>query len=327
LLWVWLLGTAGSYAFAWTLPDRFASQNNAFLYLVAVQFFLRVFQLHISIAALLPAAVLAATLRRWRLAVANLSLLALLLTPIVVDALPRSVPTVPAGTPTLTIMSANLWAENDRDDLIAAELERVDPDIAVLVETGGEKWFAIRKRFGERYPYVVLPEVGFAGIVMSKTPIRAATQPSIPAGQVQSNPVSPVIATLGGREFSIYPVHMRSPGSRYHLAANRMQVLILQQAIDADPRPAIIAGDCNTTPLTPNFAGLTSRGHRSSHAIAGSGLAGTWATKRLGGIFSWFPGIRIDHILIPKEMTAIHHEVGHDVGSDHRPVIATIAWR
>lgn len=327
MLWGWLLGTAGSYAFAWTLPDWFESRNNGFLYLVAAQFFLRVFQLHIAVAALVPAVILAILIRRWRLAVANLSLLALLLTPIVVDALPREVPALPQGTPTLKIMAANLWAKNDRDDLIAAELERVDPDIVVLVETGGEKWFAIRKRFGERYPYVVLPEVGFAGIVMSKTPIRAATQPSIPAGQVQSSPVSPVIATLGGREFSIYAVHMRSPGSRYHLAANRLQVLILQQAIDADPRPAIIAGDFNTTPLTPNFAGLTSRGHRSSHAIAGSGLAGTWATKRLRGWFGWFPGIRIDHILVPKEMTATSHEVGRDTGSDHRPVNATIAWR
>jgi endonuclease/exonuclease/phosphatase (EEP) superfamily protein YafD len=325
---VWLFGTAASYLFAWTLPDRFHSTDNAFLYFVAAQFFLRVFQLHIAVAALVPAVVLALLIGRRRLGVAHLALLMLLLAPIVSDALPRTAPSVPATAPTLVVMSANLWAPNDRVDLIAAEIERVDPDLIVLVETGGGKWFAIRKQFATKYPHVVLPEVGFAGIVMSKRPIRQASEPSIAAGQVESNPVMPVVAELDGREFSIYPVHMRSPGSRHHLAANRLQVLILQQAIDADPRPALIAGDLNMTPLTPNYQGLTSRGHRSSHTLAGSGLAGTWATKRLHGVFaSWFPGIRIDHILVPKEMTALSHEVGHDVGSDHRPVIARITWK
>ena len=36
----------------------------------------------------------------------------------------------------------------------------------------------------------------------------------------------------------------------------------------------------------------------------------------------WFPGIRLDHIFLSKELTSTQSRTGTGAGSDHRPVIA-----
>ena len=73
--------------------------------------------------------------------------------------------------------------------------------------------------------------------------------------------------------------------------------------------PTVIAGDCNM--WGPPIAAVL-RGRR--RAVRGR----TWPAPR--------PHSQIDHIWIDRHLRALDGRVGDDVGSDHRPVRATLAF-
>lgn len=87
--------------------------------------------------------------------------------------------------------------------------------------------------------------------------------------------------------------------------------------IAAEPGPAVIGGDFNLPPASALFAqhwGWLRDAHRDS----GWGWGLTW--------FSSWHGLRIDHLLADPEGQWAWCQVGPDLGSDHRPVIAEVRW-
>jgi endonuclease/exonuclease/phosphatase (EEP) superfamily protein YafD len=87
---------------------------------------------------------------------------------------------------------------------------------------------------------------------------------------------------------------------------------------DEFPRPQIVLGDFNTPPESPIYRGEGS-GWTNAFSVAGRGFGFT----RMNG---WIRA-RIDHILVDGSLDVIRAWVGPDVGSDHRPMIATIRLR
>lgn len=79
----------------------------------------------------------------------------------------------------------------------------------------------------------------------------------------------------------------------------------------------LIAGDFNFSQANPIYTKYWS-GFTNAFSRAGSGFGYTRFTR-------WH-GVRIDHILSDGNWKAVHSEVGPDVGSDHRPVIADIEF-
>lgn len=85
------------------------------------------------------------------------------------------------------------------------------------------------------------------------------------------------------------------------------------------PASAIVAGDLNITSWSPVFRQLLG-GSGLTDSRRGFGIQGTWPS-------GWPASMRlpIDHILVSRDIVAVHREVGPDIGSDHRPIFAELA--
>jgi endonuclease/exonuclease/phosphatase family metal-dependent hydrolase len=107
-----------------------------------------------------------------------------------------------------------------------------------------------------------------------------------------------------GRGVTVAGVH-----ASHRLWGSLPQLERLDTALRDLGGPTVIAGDCNM--WGPPVAAVL-RGRR--RAVRGR----TWPAPR--------PHSQIDHIWIDRHLRALDGRVGDDVGSDHRPVRATLAF-
>ena len=108
---------------------------------------------------------------------------------------------------------------------------------------------------------------------------------------------------LGGRELIIHGTHMSHIS---HLSP--AQYRRLARLLPPLDQPALLAGDMNMwgPPASSFFSGWR-------RAVIGR----TWPAHR--------PHSQLDHILITPALTVVHAEVAPSSGSDHRPVVVTLA--
>lgn len=99
----------------------------------------------------------------------------------------------------------------------------------------------------------------------------------------------------------------------------RAQARVVRQEINDSPYPVIVAGDFNSTPVSYTYLKI-SHGLHDAWAETSWGRWGTTCKKR--GI-----GVHIDYILSSKDLIPVSCAIQKDAtGSDHRPVVATLAW-
>jgi len=90
------------------------------------------------------------------------------------------------------------------------------------------------------------------------------------------------------------------------------QIVEWMRSIDG---PVILAGDFNMAAGTQAFDQHWG-GYLDAYSESGSGWGATF--------FSRWHGVRIDHVLASRDFQALDCWVTHDIGSAHRPVIATL---
>jgi endonuclease/exonuclease/phosphatase (EEP) superfamily protein YafD len=83
--------------------------------------------------------------------------------------------------------------------------------------------------------------------------------------------------------------------------------------------PVVLAGDLNATHDHRPFRRLLGAGLEDSHDVAGYGWARTWSARW------WAATLRIDHVLVSRSVAVTGYRTGSAFGSDHLPVIATLA--
>lgn len=83
----------------------------------------------------------------------------------------------------------------------------------------------------------------------------------------------------------------------------------------AESTPSIVCGDLNDTPLSYTYHNL-SRRKKDSFVEAGRGFSSTYS--------KFWPLLRVDYILLPKEYNVDRHEIKRVPYSDHYPVSAVI---
>ena len=289
------------------------------LRLAALTFFFRVFQYHIGGLVLLGAA-LAWLVRHRRVAAFTFALALLMLLPLLRASFPKSPPAVSERT--LKIYSANLFAENRDGASILRSIHAENPDVIVLMEVTSWSYAMLFNEFGEQYRYIHRPMYNGGGMVMSRVPFREEA----PVTRLRGNHTRvPLVFTIDGLAFCMYPVHLLSPGRLSLIADNRAQVREFLQIDGNDTRPMLIVGDCNMTPLTSNFGALRNAGFRSTNELAGFGACNTWGPRWWPSL-NRLPGIQIDQMLLQPPLTAKSHHVGLDTGSDHRPIVAEVGF-
>jgi endonuclease/exonuclease/phosphatase (EEP) superfamily protein YafD len=236
---------------------------------------------------------------------------------------PRTAPQV--APPSLRVMTCNLFRPNRQVAEMAEEVLAADADIVCFQEYA-QHWHAgLRDRLGERYPYWEYTQrrydMGLA--VYSKQPLRG----DIEAGDFGDDPPAPptrVEIDLGDRRVALYNLHMFQPWPARNMQFRRAQFRGVLDRLRRERLPVIIAGDLNGTTTGWVHAELTRRGLSDAHQLAGWGIGSTWPN------LTWLrhlPGITIDHIYVGPELTCTASTVGSGPGSDHRPVVATVAFK
>jgi endonuclease/exonuclease/phosphatase (EEP) superfamily protein YafD len=310
--------------FAHLWPSDLADVGRRTVLLYWAAFLVLTFQFQIGVA-LIPIAVFAAAMRMRR----TLLLLAILLTATLGPALwslrPRAAAVPAPGEDSLLVMSANLMISNPTPAALLAQIARESPDILVFQEYGPEAAAKLAPALQASYPYrIEVPrDDAFGQAIFSNRPFRG--QPRLyPPVADWGDPQIKVTVELGGRPLPIIDAHLWPPGSRAMVQGQRHQARELADIAAAEIAASgslLLCGDLNATPESPHVAALRRAGLRESNTLAGSGRGTTW--PRIS-FLSYFPGIRLDHVLLSDDLLCARAWTGEDYGSDHRPVFARI---
>lgn len=214
-----------------------------------------------------------------------------------------------AGERRVRLMTFNTLFDNARIDEIAAEVERIDADIVTLLEIGPAKR-PMLERLKARYPHRAdcLSEDYCNLVILSKFPIVNSE-----ARVGWDGP--PVIRATFGPELgglSVFGVHtIRFP----HQRAQYKQITELAKLLENFLGNRAVMGDFNATPYSRIVRTLEERTglHRLSHLP-------TWPARLK------LPQLAIDHIFVSTLIRTLEPaRIGRNAGSDHYPVIVTVA--
>lgn len=223
-------------------------------------------------------------------------------------------PVAPSGERTagvLVVASANIQYRNPDARALAEWLRREKVDVAVVLEVAPAHVRELEAMAD--YPHRrIVPDDGPFGIaVLSRQPLAEVRVIEGAAGIPR---IEAIIQHPRGR-IRLTALHPMPPlATEDHFARNRL-LRALADAAAASSEPSIIAGDLNATPWSSAFAGLADRGLRRA-----TGLAPTWPAAAAGRM-----GIPIDHVLVTRQWRVVASRAGPNLGSDHLPVMATLA--
>jgi len=217
------------------------------------------------------------------------------------------------GAP-LELVSLNVLADNTDTGRTIAYLRGRGADVVVLLEVN-EAWAAALVDLAELYPHrVVEPRRDKFGVaVLSRWPLgeRRVITPA------DGPPAIVAVVEPEGSACLLVAAHPPAPISAGWSAWRDAQLDAFGSLVAAAGRPAILAGDLNTTPWSAGFRRLVTAGGLRDSA-RGRGLQPTWNARRVA------PRIPIDHVLVSDDIRVVDRRVGPDVGSDHLPVEARL---
>lgn len=314
------------WLFAWFGPTGNARED--LLYRVAwyATFMARTFLFHAGLAA--GVALIAGLLiRRPLLALAALPVVLVGVPPELGS--PRSWANAVSRVPDLRVMTVNLLFDNERYDEVFTAIFEDEPDI-LLVQEYTLAWHQqFQARVTKRYPHFVsLPGTDPSGVaIYSRLPFKEVglgtaereASNQIPAPRF---PAQRVVIDVAGRDVAVYNVHLFPPTPRRAWPMRR-QFRELHRILAGETRFMIVGGDFNCTARSGMHEELSGLGLADTIEAAGFGRFSTWPVK---GPFRFLPGVRIDRFYTSEGLAASGHRTVPIPGSDHRAVVADIAW-
>lgn len=214
-----------------------------------------------------------------------------------------------AGEPTLRVLTHNAWGRNHDLVRLTALLRSQDADVILLQEISAPA-APVLDAVRDLYPHQIhcLGDVWCRLALLSKEPWRSAG--FRPLGR--DNAPTIWATGLGPHAVTVVGTHLIWP-----LKSERQsrEVATLVREIAALPRPLVLAGDLNATPWSAAYRRLTES----------AGFAGrSWSPASWPVWLGPF-GVPIDHVLVTPPARVLSLESGPRSGSDHRPVLATVA--
>ncbi|UJR78268.1 endonuclease/exonuclease/phosphatase family protein [Sandaracinus amylolyticus] len=216
----------------------------------------------------------------------------------------------------LRVATANLYAGNPRAEVLADELAALEVDVLALEEVT-PRW---REVLGERgvlarFPHRVIADRDdcFGIALLSRVPMDATIE------DLDGVPMIDARLTTRTGPVRVLAVHTMPPLGIEATTWNA-QLALLARIVSSSREPVVVTGDLNASPFGRGYRTLLDAGLRGAHESTGRGLATTWpnGTRLL-------PPMRLDHVLVSREIDARDVREGQGEGSDHRPVIATLA--
>lgn len=223
---------------------------------------------------------------------------------------------MPHGDTQLKVLNANVQRSNTEHqrlfDLVAAE----SPDVVLLQEVSAQWLVALEPlRHDYAYSYAEAREGAFGIALFSRVPF-------ISASHVDSPPLGfpTIVATLDvdGTALHLVGTHPMVPMGAQLYEDRNEQLANTAGLFDGQSGPRMLLGDLNASQWDINYRSLENEtGLRN--ARTGFGIVPSWPT------FMPFAMIPIDHILVSDDISVVEMRSGPRIGSDHLPLIVTIA--
>ena len=223
------------------------------------------------------------------------------------------------GVP-LRVVSVNVLAQNRTPEKVLEFVRAADADLVLLLDARGRDWQDVRRELRDLYPHHAPRAWRERGpvVLFSRWPILAEQVLQAPRSR---RPYLAAELAIEGQVLEFVGVHPSSPSpSEPHASSRRNRELDhIAEVVQGTDAPVIVAGDFNTTPWSVRFSEFLDRS-RLSDAPAGRGLAATWLSKNP------LLGLPIDHILVGRDIQVLDQEVGADIGAEHYPISAQLAF-
>jgi endonuclease/exonuclease/phosphatase family metal-dependent hydrolase len=218
---------------------------------------------------------------------------------------------------------------------LAWEIATHDPDVLVMqdAEFGRDLPPPVREALRGRSTYA-----SGEYFVASRLPMRDCRDVPINHPRREQYFVRCTL-TVGGVDIDLVNVHLISPRMGLNAArreglegaddwAENYAIRLFQSGqlvrqFAGTQRPLIVAGDLNASEKSPVVQQLLAIGLRDAHSAAGLGF-GYSHGHALKPRFSF---LRIDHVLVSREIAVRSADTGGARASEHRPVIADLGLR
>jgi endonuclease/exonuclease/phosphatase (EEP) superfamily protein YafD len=219
----------------------------------------------------------------------------------------------PAGTggSAITVVSFNVQIRNPDRAAVIEWVRNLDADVVFLWEAS-QVWrdevVAADLPFQIQDPLQEGMTIG--GLVLTR---EQASVRLLDTGDRSSIEVK---LPFGNEEMTIIGAHPFPPNSATHTASRDFQLRSVAELAAGIEGPLIVTGDLNTTPWSAAFQPL-------NEALLNSMNGFGWQpTYPAGAGLLMLP---IDHLLHSGHLTTVDRSTGPDLGSDHLPLIVTVA--
>ena len=237
----------------------------------------------------------------------------------------------PPSSSAFSVMTYNVLGSNPHLDHLSVVIDADDPDIVGLHELSPSMIEFLDDHYAEHYPFRRLEK--WVGL-MSRYPILEYEFFQLSEGN--GTWAQRFVLDIDGHHTNLLNIHLQSPplkGIHPFGLPIGIPTGFLNQRRDADTLdvvsraeilgdPILVIGDFNLADQQSLYASLTEH-LKDAHSESGWGM---------GFTFSRFPPFapamwRIDYILYSQALVALKTTTGDYGGSDHRPVIALLAFR
>jgi len=226
----------------------------------------------------------------------------------------RAADSAPNAPPALRLVTFDLGAGNERFDDIADFILGTRADIVLLQQVSCSAAERLIPKLRPALPNALVEATSCAGqALMSK-------RPWIAGGQVTTKTRQPLMVWArlqwGNRVFTLTGVHLAGPLAPSEQAGD---IVRLQAHMASQGSAHIVAGDFNLTPFAWKLAQLQNAG-LGQFATYVATYSPTWPAP-------WpFPLFATDNVLTTEGIARVSVTTGPPLGSDHRPLIADIAF-
>ncbi|MGX1308645.1 endonuclease/exonuclease/phosphatase (EEP) superfamily protein YafD [Amorphus suaedae] len=233
-------------------------------------------------------------------------------------ALYKATLTAPGTTGGLRVMTANLLFSNTDVPAFVLSVRANDPDLLVVQERVPFWTDAIDRTLGAEYALIASSPANTTNMYLRKAR-QTCPVPELRTPIAENAALGCVV--IDGLAVLVLGVHAPRAKDEQAGVERSTSLAAYRATLGEAQMPRIVAGDFNASPLAPSMADFMRQ-----TAVAMPAEGGVWFSASWPAVAPAV-GVRIDHVLVSREMAAQLVAVGPPIGSDHLPVTVDVSLR
>lgn len=222
-------------------------------------------------------------------------------------------------TVSITFVTFNKEFSNHDYKKAASYLKSQTPSVVALQETTPDAVKQISKEAGMNYYYIsdkLNTVKGTGAAIISRFPIKESK--TLEIGE-HSSLVRVVVSPSKNNQVAFYSLHLVGPFSPNRYSNRGHDIKAAGEQLDSEKLPAILGGDFNTTPYSPDLQKFNNLVADKFKNVA----TGQWPECTR---YNTNPllCLRIDHVYIPNGTSLTDTYKSSNLGSDHRALVVKV---